>query len=101
MKLTRRDREVLALLLRGGLGAKAIAGILEIAVSTAQDRINSLARRAGVARSDLILWAWQNAPLLPIRGAIIPRGLHPPDCPCGAVLCAVKRGVGPQSLLAA
>lgn len=88
LTFSRRERQILALLCLGS-AAKQIAYELEIAVATVNTRIVKMFRKAGVSRTELVIWALQHPECL-TRDARCSPGLHPAECECGAPYCASR-----------
>jgi len=81
----RQDREIVKKVF-GGLDVKAIAGAMEIAVSTVNSRLTSMCDRARVNRLQLVLWVLENPACL-MRDTESLEGLHVPPCECGSPGC--------------
>lgn len=85
VSLSKRDREIAAQYF-AGCSPKEIAAFLEIGLSTVNEHLSEICRRAEVNRPQLFRWMLQNPRCLE-KGALTPPGLHVPQCPCGSPGC--------------
>ena len=83
------DRQILELYVSGS-PTKEIAWELEIRPATVNVHIAEICRKAGVSRSQLVVYILQN-PQCHVRGGICEPGLHPPGCLCPAPYCEGRR----------
>jgi DNA-binding CsgD family transcriptional regulator len=94
LRLARREREILRLAV-DGLAPKEIAGRIEIAQATVNNRFLGIARKLEVTgRQAVIMWALQNpaAIKLDVRDCPpITPGLHPATCGCPSPYCQAQR----------
>jgi DNA-binding CsgD family transcriptional regulator len=84
-----RERQILALVCVGS-DSKQIAYELEIAVATVNTRIVKMFTKAGVSRTELVIWALQHPESL-TRDTRCSPGLHTADCECDSPFCASRR----------
>ncbi len=90
--LSLRERQVLALLVRGRV-VKEIASILGIAPGTVRNHLRGLSLGLGVhGQAAIIRWGLSH-PTYVEKGKAVPKLPHPDECDCGAPYCAAARNM--------
>ena len=91
-RFTKRERQILDLLVFQGLNPKEIAGALDISISTVNENIVRAVDKAGVpSRWALVLFVIQEPYAVRKGVAFEQRGLHAAGCQCDSPYCVARR----------